>query len=321
MSEHAVVVCANSDNDTRFLAYVLSNMNLGRLSGQAAQPGLSVKVLAQEPLLLPPLESQRRIAAVLGSIDELIENNRRRVGVLEEMARAIYRDWFVRFRFPGHENVERVDSSIGPIPDGWPLVSATAALNVNPRVKADKNVDHPFFTMADLDERSMVCAPSGRRATGSGSKFENGDTVFARITPCLENGKTGYVQVLESGEVGLGSTEFIVLRGRFVGPAFTYCLARSEPFRGHAIASMSGASGRQRVRNECFDAYLLAQPPADVATKFEEAAAPLFEAIEVLRRGSIRLTSMRNRLLPKLVTGQIDVSSLCLDALVEGAVA
>lgn len=272
---------------------------------------------------LPDIDTKHQKAAieVLQTIDDVIANNRRRVEVLEKAARAIYREWFVRFRFPGHENVELVDSDLGAIPDGWEIVSSSVALSVNPRVKADKHVDHPFFGMADLDEGSMVCAPSDRRATGSGSKFENGDTVFARITPCLENGKTGYVQVLEPGEVGLGSTEFIVLRGKLVGPAFTYCLARSEPFRGHAIASMSGASGRQRVRNECFDAYMLAQPPADVATEFEEVAAPLFETIEVLRRESLQLTSMRDLLLPKLVAGQIDVSSFDLDSLVEGAVA
>lgn len=100
MSEHAVVACANSQNNTQFLAYLLSTLNLGRLSGQAAQPGLSVKVLAQQQLLLPPLETQIRIASMVDVIDDLIENNRRRVQVLEEMARAIYREWFVKFRYP-----------------------------------------------------------------------------------------------------------------------------------------------------------------------------------------------------------------------------
>jgi type I restriction enzyme, S subunit len=287
----------------------------------ATMPNLNATIVESLPVPVLPAELQDAAVAVLGALDELIENNRRRVEVLEQMARAIYREWFVRFHFPGHENVEVVDSEVGLIPVGWEAVPASAVLNVNPRVKVDKSVENPFFGMADINERSMVCAPSDRRLAGSGSKFENGDTLFARITPCLENGKTGYVQVLSEGEIGLGSTEFIVLRGRSVGPAFAYCLARSEPFRGHAIASMSGASGRQRVRNECFDSDLLAQPPADVAATFEEAARPLFEGVELLRQESIQLEAMRDRMLPKLVTGQIDVSSLDLDSMVEGAVA
>jgi type I restriction enzyme S subunit len=164
--------------------------------------------------------------------------------------------------------------------------------------------------MGDLDEKSMGCRPSEVRSSGSGAKFERGDTLFARITPCLQNGKTGLVQTLAEGEVGLGSTEFIVLRGQLVGSAYTYCLAREDSFRGHAIASMSGASGRQRVRNECFDTYLIALPPQDLADKFESMLEPLFAEIAVLLNEVERLQALRDLLLPKLVTGQIDMSML-----------
>ncbi|MGJ4139449.1 restriction endonuclease subunit S [Corynebacterium resistens] len=321
MSEHAVVACADVENDTRFLAYLLSTMNLRRLSSQAAQPGLSVRVLAKELLRVPPLAVQQRIASVIGSMDDLIENNRRRIEVLEEMARAIYREWFVKFRYPGHEDVPMVDSVLGPIPEGWEVVPASTLITVNPRIKLDKSVKHPFITMGDLDEGSLSCRPSDVRAGGSGSKFELGDTLFARITPCLQNGKTGLVQSLAVGEVGMGSTEFIVLRGRLVGSAYTYCLARDEHFRGHAISSMSGASGRQRVRNECFDSYLIAAPPGGLSDEFEDTAESLLLQAKVLFDESGRLGALRDALLPKLVTGQIDVSTLDLDALVAEQVA
>src|SRR5215211_4444553 len=104
---------------------------------------------------------------------------------------------------------------------------------------------------------NMHITPIEARVTSSGARFENGDTLFARITPCLENGKTAFVQGLEPGEVGSGSTEFIVLRGRHVPPEFVYALARSSAFRDHAIKSMSGATGRQRVRETCFDDYFV----------------------------------------------------------------
>ncbi|MCT1716062.1 restriction endonuclease subunit S [Dermabacter hominis] len=321
MSEHAVVAEAKPEHDSRFLACLLSTMNLGSLSGQAAQPGLSVKVLAEQKVVLPDGPTQRLVSEVVGSFDDHIENNRRRIEVLEEMARAIYREWFVKFRYPGHEDVSMVDSALGLIPEGWELVPASTLVTVNPRIKLDKSVEHPFITMGDLDEGSLSCRPSDARAGGSGSKFELGDTLFARITPCLQNGKTGLVQSLAEGEVGMGSTEFIVLRGQLVGSAYTYCLARDERFRGHAISSMSGASGRQRVRNECFDSYLIAAPPGRLSDEFEATAEPLLLQVKVLFDESERLGALRDALLPKLVTGEIDVSSLALDTVVAEQVA
>ncbi|MCK7675744.1 restriction endonuclease subunit S [Corynebacterium pygosceleis] len=269
----------------------------------------------------PPLPEQWKIGAILRSLDDLIENNRRRVEVLEEMARSIYREWFVKFRYPGHEEVPMVDSALGPIPKGWEVAAASEAIEINPRIKLDRSVEHSLITMADLDERNMSCRPSTVRTGGSGAKFQQGDTLFARITPCLQNGKTGLVQSLAEGEVGLGSTEFVVLRGRLVGSAFTYCLAREDSFRGHAIASMSGASGRQRVRNECFDSYLLATPPKWLANGFETTVEPLISQTAVLFDESARLGALRDRLLPKLVTGQIDLATLDLDALIAEQVA
>ncbi|MBE4720555.1 restriction endonuclease subunit S [Pseudarthrobacter sp. AB1] len=302
-------------NEPRFVAALLRSMNLAQYDGAAAVPGLNRNHLHTVPVRVPAVRTQGQIADVLQAFDDLIENNRRRIEVLEEMARAIYREWFVKFRYPGHGDVPMVDSALGLIPEGWQIAPTSTAIRVNPRIKLDK-AEHPFIAMGDLDERSMGCRPSQVRSGGSGAKFERGDTLFARITPCLQNGKTGLVQSLADGEVGLGSTEFIVLRGQLVGSAFTYCLAREDAFRGHAIASMSGASGRQRVRNECFDTYLIAVPPQRLADTFETTMEPLFSQAAVLLDGAVRLEALRDVLLPKLVTGQIDVSKLNLDALI-----
>ncbi len=283
----------------------------------ATMPNLNAGIVERMPVPIPPLAAQDSVVAVLETFDDLIENNRRRIELLEEMARTIYHEWFVKFRYPGHEDVPMVDSELGMIPENWEVLPASAAIAVNPRIQIDKTVSHPFIGMGDLSEKNMGCRPSEMRFGGSGAKFEQGDTLFARITPCLQNGKTGLVQALAEGEVGLGSTEFIVLRGRLVGSAYTYCLAREETFRNHAIGSMSGASGRQRVRNECFDSYLMAVPTAELANNFERIVEPLFSYAKVLTDESEHLASMRDLLLPKLVTGQIDVSSLDLDKLIQ----
>ncbi|MEO7720416.1 MAG: restriction endonuclease subunit S [Pseudolysinimonas sp.] len=310
---------------SRFLYYYFkSPVGRGRMASIAARTavsGITGSNLSALTIDVPDVAEQRRISAVLVQFDELIENSRRRVRVLEQLTRAIYLEWFVRFRYPAHQSVPLVGSTLGPIPKGWEVMPASMALTVNPRVKAPKIATHPFMGMGDLNVQSMICYPSENRSGNSGAKYQNGDTLFARITPSLENGKTGYVQSLAADEVRTGSTEFIVLRGNRVGSAFTYFLARTEEFRSNAIASMVGASGRQRVRRECFDTFLLAVPPVDVAAAFETIAQPIFQEIDAVHRQSLGLAGLRDFLLPRLVAGQIDVSGLDLDALLEVPVA
>lgn len=309
--------------DAYFVKYLLDvhRERLGSAARGTTQDNLSLEKLLSFRFPVPDANDRRAIVSILRSIDDIIENNRRRVQVLEEMARSIYHEWFVKFRYPGHQEVSLVDSALGPIPEEWQVAPASTAMGINPRIKLDRSVEHPFIAMGDLDKGGMGCRPSQVRSGGSGAKFERGDTLFARITPCLQNGKTGLVQSLADGEVGLGSTEFIVLRGQLIGPAFTYCLARDDSFRGHAIASMSGASGRQRVRNECFDTYLLAVPPQKLADTFESTLEPLLSHSAVLLDEAGRLESLRDRLLPKLVTGQIEISALNLDEFLREKVA
>jgi type I restriction enzyme S subunit len=311
--------------DPAYLRYFFrSRLAIDYLESQAVgatMPNLNAEIVTGMPVPLLPLERQRLAADVLASIDDMIENNRRRVRALEEMARAIYREWFVHFRYPGHESVSLIDSPLGPIPEGWTVLPSSQVLEVNPRVTLSRGTRCQHLTMGDLDERVMNCEPSGWKDSPTGSKFVNGDTLFARITPCLENGKTGIVQGLEDGEAACGSTEFVVLRGRLVGPSFTYLLARTDDFRGHAIASMSGASGRQRVRNECFDSFLVPTPPEMIAAAFEGVAGLLFRQSWVLHLQGAELATIRDVLLPRLVTGQIDVTDIDLDALAEAPTA
>jgi type I restriction enzyme S subunit len=263
------------------------------------------------PIRLPDLQTQRRIASILSAYDDLIENNTRRIAILEEMARRIYEEWFVRFRFPGHEQVKMVESELGLIPEGWKVVAASDAITISPKVRVPKEGLKPFVPMGSLSENSMLIAGIEEREGNSGSKFQNGDTLFARITPCLENGKTGFVQFLPSHDaVAFGSTEFIVLRSRTLCPEYVYALARSDEFRANAIKSMSGATGRQRVKEACFDAFLLAQPDAETLQRYREIAQPMFAMIRKLAAKNANLRATRDLLLPKLISGELDVSTL-----------
>lgn len=294
--------------------YFASPQMVGHIRNRAigaAVPGINLGILKALEVVLPPLAEQRRIASILSAYDDLIENNTRRIAILEEMARRIYEEWFVRFRFPGHEGVQMVESDLGSVPEGWPIVAASKAMDINPAMKVPKEGAKPFLAMNCLSDRSMLIDRPSERDGNSGSKFRNGDTLFARITPCLENGKTGYVQFLPSEDAAaFGSTEFIVLRSRTLTPEFVYLLARSDAFRDNAIKSMSGASGRQRVREACFDTFLLASPDQRTLAKFAGIVRPMFQLVQSLARKNENLRTTRDLLLPKLISGELEVSAV-----------
>lgn len=267
-------------------------------------------------IALPPLEHQLRVGELLSNYDNLIENNNRRIAILEDMAQSLYHEWFVNFRYPNHEenldadgNPKLIDSPLGQIPEGWEVKTAAEAITINPRTKLAKDGEKPFVGMSGLSESSMVINDIIEKSGNSGAKFINGDTLFARITPCLQNGKTGYVQFLnEEQSVGFGSTEFIVLRkSEDLSSEYIYLLSRSNNFREHAIKSMTGATGRQRVHPDSFASYYLAIPPKNLMNEFTNSVKPMFKSIYNLSRRNENLKQQRDMLLPKLISGQIEL--------------
>jgi type I restriction enzyme S subunit len=283
---------------------------MNQCSHGSTMASLNQAIVSRIPLRLPPLITQRKIVAILSAYGDLIENNTRRIAILEDMARLLYREWFVDFRFPGHESVPFVDSALGPIPRGWEVRRASDAILVNPTTAVSREEEKPFVPMSSLRNNSMLIDNVQMRSGNAGAKFRNGDTLFARITPCLENGKTGYVQFLSSEGTAFGSTEFIVLRSKTLSPQLVYLLARSNEFRDNAIKSMSGTSGRQRVRDACFDTFLFAHPSSDVVRAFTDKVSPFFDAIHLLALMNANLRHTRDLLLPKLISGELEVEDL-----------
>ena len=268
-----------------FLAYYLRLMKDYLISLGTGTTFLEVTKarLLDVEIPLPPLPTQRKIAAVLSAYDDLIENNTRRIKILEDMAQTLYQEWFVHFRFPGHENVPMVESPLGPIPKGWEIVAASDAIFINPKTSVPRDTKKPFVPMKCATERSMLITDVEEKTGNSGAKFKNGDTLFARITPCLENRRTGFVQFLPNdNDVAFGSTEFIVLRSKTLNPYYVYLLAQTRDFRENAIKSMTGATGRQRVVNQCFDDYLLPAPNKAILDRFKSTVALLFRKVQNL---------------------------------------
>ena len=203
-----------------------------------------------------------------------------------------------------------VDSELGPIPEGWEVVPLPEIIAINPTRSLQKGEVAPYLDMANMPTRGHAPDILIDRPFGSGMRFANGDTLVARITPCLENGKTAYVDFLKDGEVGWGSTEYMVMRPKLPLPnEFAYCLARSVSFREFAIQNMTGTSGRQRVPAMALSQFLLPSPPKQTAAIFGRVAQPLFARASEAVRESRALAALRDALLPKLISGEIRAAS------------
>jgi type I restriction enzyme, S subunit len=212
-------------------------------------PNVSATPLAGVPFPSLAPEEELYASALLGTLDDKIDLNRRMNETLEAMARAIFKDWFIDFG-PTRAKMEGRAPYLAPKiwalfpdrlddegkPEGWSGCGLGDLAELNPPERLPEGTLASYIEMAALPVRgSSPDAPILREA-GSGARFRNDDTLFARITPCLENGKTAYVTGLRIGEVAWGSTEFIVIRPRPpVPPEFGYLLARDESFRTHAI--------------------------------------------------------------------------------------
>ena len=230
------------------VSYFKSPEGRHKLLANASQVGVPsiarpVSYLRTIEIPLPPLRQQRTIAHILGALDDKIEMNRRMNETLEAMACAVFKSWFVDFD-PVRAKMEcrdlglpkhiadlfpdrLVDSEMGKIPEGWEVRPLIDPIEVNPNRPLKKGQSAPYLNMAKMPTQGHTPAVVISRPYGSGMRFMNGDTLVARITPCLENGKTAYVDFLEDGQIGWGSTEYIVMRPKPPLPnEFAYFLAR-----------------------------------------------------------------------------------------------
>lgn len=192
-----------------------------------------------------------------------------------------------------------------------PFVTVSDVADVNPKRTIKKGEEALCVEMSDLSTSGSF--PSGWRMKpyNGGMKFVNGDTVMARITPCLENGKTGYINFLDDNQTAFGSTEYIVLATKGVlPPEYFYYLARNREFVAYAVAHMNGSSGRQRVSGADIEHYEVRMPTAAQLERFRQVAEPAMKTILANSLESRKLAELRDALLPRLMSGEIDVSQV-----------
>lgn len=266
---------------------------------------LNTSILGSVPIELLSMAEQQMIVHVLSAYDDLIENNQKQIKLLEEAAQRLYKEWFVDLRFPGHETTPIVDG----IPEGWSMCTASNVIEFNPKTPLKKGCIKQSVPMTALSTSSMVLNSSEFTMTesNSGAKFRNGDTLLARITPCLENGKTAFVAGITSEEGAVGSTEFIVMRAKKINPYMVYLLARTEEFRKTAINSMTGSDGRQRAQVDKIMQFPYLLAPQSTLEAFSQLVEPIFEQVYLKNSQIAQLSQARDRLIPKLMNREIEV--------------
>ena len=297
LTENCVKLTSLSGIERDFLYYFLKSsfgqQEITQGTVGAVQAKLPIKNIQDITIPLPDEFTQRKIAAILSSLDEKIETNQKINDNLQQQA----------FAFFDRLMIEADNDDC--------IVSDYADLN--PRRVLAK---HQIARSIDMSQLSTSGAfPSGweMKPFNGGMRFANGDTLLARITPCLENGKTAFIDFLDEGEVAFGSTEYIVLAPRKNVPSeMLYCLARYPAFVDYAVKNMNGSSGRQRVSAETIGQFRLPKFDEQSLLKFGEAVKPMFLKMRYNSLENIRLAELRNVLLPKLMSGEIDVSDIRL---------
>ena len=304
--------------DVRYIKYYIDfiKLQMQNISQGTTQDNLSVEKLLSFDFCTPPLNTQRKIAAILSTYDDLIENNTRRIEILEEMAQAIYREWFVEFRFPGHEGVEMVESELGLIPQGWELdiIDELIDFKSGYAFKSNTFTDQGNYNIVTIKnvkdgEFQPVC---DNRISNLPSNLpdhchlKNGDILLSL---------TGYI-----GRVCLTYGKNYLLNQRVAKLVpnnpdhhpFFYIMFRQRDLQLRLETIATGVA-QQNLSPIKAGKLICLVPSPSLLTQFSNLVRPYINQILNLNQKNANLRQTRDILLPKLISGEIDVSELDID--------
>lgn len=325
VNNHAHIIRANRRADTRFLNYVLSQTDIsGYLTG-STMPKLTQGNLNRLPVIAPPLAEQKAIAAVLGALDDKIELNRRMNATLEAMARALFQSWFVDFDPVRAKLDGRAPAALDPataalfpehfahcehgmLPEGWRLATIEKVCGIN-ACTLGKNDDLRTLEYVEISEVSrgsianIVNYPRGEEPSRARRRLRHGDTVLSTVRP----DRGSYFLALNPPENRVVSTGFAVLTPTNVPWSYLHA-ALTQPEVSDHLGQMADGGAYPAVRPEVIGAMQVALPnDPKVLEAFHRACAPLFEQSDANRKQSRTLATIRDTLLPKLLSGELSV--------------
>lgn len=314
-----ITINGSTEIRPRFLFYYLGlPQTIGWLQGHAVgatMSNLSAGVVQQLPVRYPSIAVQDAIVRVLDEVEILIENNRRRIEILEEAARLLYREWFVHFRFPGHEDIQLVDTDLGSIPRGWSQTCLSEELelqrfNIKPFEFADEEFDH--YSIPAFDDRRLPSRELGPEIR-SGKYLLAGESVMvSKLNPRFP--RVWRVDRSHHHRRAVASTEFLVLTNPDRWPlSFVYGLVTSPDFAARLATTAGGTStSHQRVKPADVMTMTVVSPPPAIVERYSAKVRPMLELADNLLEQVEVLRKARDLLLPRLIAGTLDVSRLDL---------
>ncbi len=303
--------------DSRFIGFIVESQVykdfIQQHMGGAAQPNANAQVLTSFEIPLPPLPVQRRIAGILSAYDELMENSQRRIRILEAMARALYREWFVHFRFPGHEKLPRVASPLGDIPKGWEvktIADLCDSVSYGYTASASREQVGPkFLRITDIvpDLIDWAGVPFCEIPEDKAPKYllKPGDIVVART-----GATTGYAKRLNKLHPETVFASYLVRARAKAGVSnrMLGILMESADYKQFITTNLGGAAQPQ-ANAVVLTSMRLAAPPAALAEKFDRLAEPILDEAELLAVKIQNLRQTRDLLLPRLLSGQVELKT------------
>lgn len=301
----------------KFIYYSLANSSFIEYiksigAGSATRPNIKMEVALNYEICYYPLHTQITIAKILSIHDLLIENNNKRIKILEEMAQAIYTEWFVNFRFPGHEKVKFVDSELGKIPSTFQISKLSSVSEVNPENISSNYSDHiNYISISDvtkghitnIERLRFTEAPSRARRV-----VKNGDIIWSTVRPNLE----GYALIINPSLATVVSTGFAVIRPTSLPYTYLYPFLTSQRCIQYFVNRAKGAA-YPAVSQDDFKDMIINQPPNKLVVKYDATVNKFYQLINKLRLKNLILQNSRDLLIPKLISGEIDVSELDIE--------
>ena len=304
-------------SDSTYILYlalspIIRDPAVKSMSGASGRQRAALSSVEDISIPFLPLQTQHKIAAILSAYDDLIENNTRRIKILEDMAQTLYQEWFVHYRFPEHENVPLVESELGQIPQGWEVVHFSDILDlmrngINPTKFPEEIFAH--FSIPAFDNEHMPILHNGNSIKSSKYLVTKGCVLLSKLNPRIPR---VWLPFINTEHRAISSTEFLILKPKLpVDCMFLYNLCRSPEFTDKFAVRALGTSGsHQRVKPDDFLNMSLIIPTKSLLNGFQKKVSPLVNICNTLRLKNANLRQTRDLLLPKLISGEIDVSEL-----------
>lgn len=286
-------------------------------------PHISADQIKGFKFLLPPLPTQRKIAAILSAYDDLIENNTRRIEILEEMARSLYREWFVKFRFPGHEQVQMVNSELGLIPEGWEVTSIGNHINTQKgyafksswyQEEGIKIVKVSDFTDDSIDISKLVSISEEIAEQYKKHELEANDIIIQTVGSWASNPQSVVGKVIRvhniAAKVLLNQNAVKVIPKESINQHFLFYSLKNERFKSYIIGCAQGAASQASITLDAIREFKILLPPSSLLNSLDDFVSPMWKLINNLENKNLNLRCTRDYLLPKLISGEIDVENL-----------